>query len=103
MKKNILFVCMLVLWTHAFSQQERQVSHYMYDLISVNPASAGSMEKVSTHAILRQQWVGIDGAPENVVLNLDAPFRLFKADHGVGASIWYDKAGFSEDIDLSLS
>jgi len=47
--------------------------------------------------------VGIDGAPVGVVLNLDAPFKLFKADHGIGTSIWYDALGFNEDINLSLS
>jgi type IX secretion system PorP/SprF family membrane protein len=103
MKKLILVLFASVLWIGAYSQQERQVSHYMYDLVSVNPASAGSKDMISTHAIMRQQWVGIEGAPLGIVLNLDAPFRLFKADHGVGVSIWYDELGFNEDINLSLS
>jgi type IX secretion system PorP/SprF family membrane protein len=103
MKKYFLVLGASVLCIGAFSQQERQLSHYMYDLISINPASAGSTDKISTHAIMRQQWVGIDGAPEDLVLNLDAPFRLFKADHGIGASIWSDKEGFNKDINLTLS
>jgi type IX secretion system PorP/SprF family membrane protein len=103
MKKLILVLLASVLWTGAFSQQERQVSQYMYDLISVNPGSAGSSDMISTHAIYRQQWVGIEGAPEDLVLNMDAPFKLFKADHGVGLSIWNDKLGFNTDINLSLS
>jgi len=41
-------------------------------------------------------------APLGIVLNMDAPFRLFKADHGVGLSIWYDELGFNEDINLSF-
>jgi len=103
MKRLILVLSVAVLWTAAYAQQERQVSHYMYDLISVNPGSAGSTDMINTHAIMRQQWVGIDGAPLGIVLNMDAPFRLFKADHGVGLSIWYDELGFNEDINLSLS
>lgn len=103
MKKLILTFCAFVLWTGAFSQQERQVSHYMYDQISVNPGSAGSSDMITTAAIMRQQWVGIDGAPLGVVLNLSAPFKLGTTHHGVGASIWYDEIGFSEDINLSLS
>jgi len=103
MKKFILVGCTLLIWIGAFSQQERQVSHYMYDLVSINPGSAGSSEMISTHAIMRQQWVGIDGAPLGVVLNLDAPFKLFNANHGVGASIWYDEIGFNKDINATLS
>ena len=103
MKKIITIAGAVILWTGAYAQQERQVSHYMYDLISVNPGSAGSSDMVSTHAIMRQQWVGIDGAPLGVVLNMDAPFKLLKANHGVGVSIGYDEIGFNEDINLSLS
>lgn len=103
MRKIITVLLFAVLFTAAFSQQERQVSHYMYDLVSVNPASAGSSDKINAHGILRQQWVGIDGAPFTGVLNIEGPFKLFNASHGVGASIWYDKLGFNEDINLSVS
>jgi type IX secretion system PorP/SprF family membrane protein len=103
MKKLILIFCAFVLWTSAFSQQERQVSHYMYDHISVNPGSAGSSDMISTTAIMRQQWVGIDGAPVGIILNLSAPIKLGTTHHGVGASIWSDKIGFNKDINLSVS
>jgi type IX secretion system PorP/SprF family membrane protein len=103
MKKILLLFLASVLWTGAFSQQERQVSQYMFDLISVNPGSAGSTDMISTHAILRQQWVGIDRAPQDFIVNLEAPFKLFKAHHGVGLSISDDSWGFNDDINLSLS
>jgi type IX secretion system PorP/SprF family membrane protein len=103
MKKILLLCIASILWIGAYSQQERQVSQYMFDLISVNPGSAGSTDMISTHAILRQQWVGIEGAPQDFVVNLSAPFKLFKAHHGVGLSISDDKLGFNDDINLSLS
>jgi type IX secretion system PorP/SprF family membrane protein len=103
MKKIILIFCAFVLWTGAFSQQERQVSHYMYDQISFNPGSAGSSDQISAHAIMRQQWVGIDGAPLDFIVNLSAPFKLFNANHGAGISIWKDQLGFNNDINLSLN
>jgi len=103
MKKSILIFYAFVLWTSAFSQQERQVSHYMYDHISVNPGSAGSSDMISTTAIMRQQWVGIDGAPVGIILNLSAPVKLGTTHHGVGASIWSDEIGFNKDINLSVS
>lgn len=103
MKKTILVFIALAFYINAKAQQERQVSHYMYDLVSVNPGSAGSSDMISTHAIMRQQWVGIEGAPRDIILNLDAPFRLFGANHGAGLSIYYDEIGFNQDINLSLS
>ncbi len=97
----VFFACMVL--TGAFSQQERQVSHYMYDHISINPGSAGSSDMISTHAIIRQQWPGMDGAPVDFILNLSAPFRLGTTHHGVGLSIWQDELGFNSDIEANLS
>lgn len=103
MRKLILILYACAVWTSAFSQQERQVSQYMFDQISVNPGSAGSSDMISTHAIYRQQWTGIEGAPEDIILNLSAPFKLGSTHHGVGLSIWSDNLGFNKDIDFSLS
>lgn len=97
----VFYAC--AVWTSAFSQQERQVSHYMYDQISVIPGSAGSSEMISTHAIYRQQWAGIEGAPTDFILNLSAPFKLGSTHHGVGLSLWQDEIGFNKDIDLTFS
>ena len=103
MKKLILVYFAIALWISAFSQQERQVSHYMYDQISVNPGSAGSSDMISTHVILRQQWPGIDGAPTDFILNLSAPIKLGTTHHGVGLAIWQDEIGFNKDIDFTVS
>jgi type IX secretion system PorP/SprF family membrane protein len=103
MKKLILIFYILALGTSTYSQQERQVSHYMYDHISVNPGSAGSTDMISTTVLMRQQWVGIDGAPTNFILNLSAPFKLGGTHHGAGASLWRDEIGFNNDIHISVS
>jgi len=103
MKKLILVFFVCIFFADAFSQQERQVSHYMYDQISINPGSAGSSDMISTHAIIRQQWPGIEGGPTDLILNLSAPFRLGTTHHGLGLAIWSDQLGYNSDIDLSLS
>ncbi|MBN1143726.1 MAG: type IX secretion system membrane protein PorP/SprF [Bacteroidales bacterium] len=103
MRKLIIVFFTLALGSIAFTQQERQVSHYMYDHISVNPGSAGSTDMISTTVLYRQQWVGMDGAPNDLILNLSAPFKLGSTNHGVGLSIWQDKLGFTTDGDISLS
>lgn len=97
----VFFACLIL--AGAFSQQERQVSHYMYDHTSFNAGSVGGSDMISTHAIIRQQWPGLEGAPTELILNLSAPFRLGTTHHGVGLSVWQDKLGFNSDIDLTLS
>jgi type IX secretion system PorP/SprF family membrane protein len=102
--KKLMLVCYAVVFaTSAFSQQERQVSHYMYDHISYNPGSAGSSDMISTALIVRQQWTGIEGAPEDFVLDLSAPFKLGSTHHGIGLSLWQDKLGFNNDKDVTVS
>jgi type IX secretion system PorP/SprF family membrane protein len=104
MKRFFQVFCLLTIITNLNAQQERQVSQFMFDKISINPGYAGSYDMITASAILRQQWFGFgDGTPKDIILNLDAPFKLFKKSHGVGLSIYSDNLGFNEDINLSLS
>src|SRR4030042_3331663 len=104
MKKVLQLFYLLTIITNLNAQQERQVSQFMFDQISINPGYAGSYDMITASAILRQQWFGFgDGTPQEIILNLDAPFKLFKKSHGVGLSIYSDNLGFNEDINLSLS
>jgi len=104
MKRVFQVIGLLMMITNLNAQTERQVSQFMFDHISINPAYAGSYDMITASAILRQQWFGFgDGTPQDVILNLDAPFKLFKRNHGVGLSIYSDNLGFNEDINLSLS
>jgi type IX secretion system PorP/SprF family membrane protein len=104
MKRFFQGIVLLTLYTNLNAQVERQVSQFMFDQISINPAYAGSYDMITASAILRQQWFGFgDGTPKDIILNLDAPFKLFKKNHGVGVSIYSDNWGFNKDINLSLS
>ncbi len=103
MRKLIIFFFTLALGSVAFTQQETQVSHYMYDHTSFNPGSAGSTDMISATLIGRRQWVGMDGAPRNLIGNLSAPFKLGSTHHGVGLSVWYDEIAFNKDINFSAS
>jgi type IX secretion system PorP/SprF family membrane protein len=103
-KRLITIICLMTFVNNINAQQERQVSQFMYDNISINPGYAGSYDMILASAIYRNQWLGFgDGAPQNIILNLDAPFKLFKRTHGVGLSIYTDNIGFNKDVNLSLS
>jgi type IX secretion system PorP/SprF family membrane protein len=104
MKRFFQLIGLLTIITNLNAQQERQVSQFMFDHISINPGYAGSYDMITATGILRQQWFGFgEGTPQEIILNLDAPFKLFKKNHGVGISLYRDKLGFNEDINLSLS
>ena len=93
--KKYIIVFLLVLSTYsAWSQQDPQFTQYMYNTISVNPGYAGSREMFSITGLYRNQWVGIDGAPETFTLGIDTPLGK---NVGGGLSIIQDQLGPSQE------
>jgi len=54
------------------AQQIPQFSQYMFNGLYINPAYAGYKEELYAHAMYRKQWMGIKGAPQTVMLGVDA-------------------------------
>ncbi|MBP1840488.1 PorP/SprF family type IX secretion system membrane protein [Formosa algae] len=82
------------------AQQESEYTQYMYNTISVNPAYAGSRESLSMLGIYRNQWVGLDGAPET--LNFSAHSSIGVKGVGMGLGVTSDKIGPSTESLVAL-
>lgn len=87
--KITLLACGLT--TAAAAQQDPQFTQYMFNLLSLNPAYAGSAERVSIKALSRHQWVGFEGAPVTQTLAAHMPLPMEAL--GVGASFMRDEHG----------
>ena len=102
---GVLLSCSLVATSSLFAQQDAQYTQYMYNTVSVNPAYAGSRGHLSIAALYRNQWVGLDGAPETQTLNLHTPMGY--RGMGLGISIVNDKIGPTSetyfDVDFSYT
>lgn len=85
----ILFI--LIGINSVFSQQDPQYTQYMYNTMSINPAYAGSRGMLSATALYRNQWLGLDGAPQTQTVNVHAPIKYSRL--GVGLSIINDQLG----------
>ncbi len=98
-----LFLLSLGIGVHA--QQDAQYTQYMYNTVSVNPGYAGSRGHLSIAALYRNQWLGLDGAPETQTLNLHTP--LGYRGVGLGISVVNDKIGPTSetyfDVDFSYT
>ncbi|HSP11816.1 MAG TPA: type IX secretion system membrane protein PorP/SprF [Salegentibacter sp.] len=92
MKKVYLIILILFVATPATAQQLPQFTQYMYNTISINPAYAGSRDGFSATALNRNQWAGINGAPNTQTLSIHSPLRNDKV--GLGLSVINDKAGY---------
>jgi len=85
----VLISMLLILSIH--SQQDPMYTQYMYNTLSVNPGYAGSRDALSITGLLREQWVGIDGAPSTQTLTIHSP--VYSDNMGLGLSVINDEVG----------
>jgi type IX secretion system PorP/SprF family membrane protein len=81
----------VVLGTAATAQQDPQFTQYMFNMLALNPAYAGSAERVSIKALTRHQWVGFEGAPTTQTLTVHSPLPIESL--ALGGSIMRDSYG----------
>ncbi len=96
MKKYITLALLLIVATVSKlqAQQEAMYSQYMFNTLAINPAYAGSRNVTSATALYRNQWVGINGAPETITFSIDAPMKSKKV--GLGLQVFNDKIGITK-------
>lgn len=69
MKKNIIIIGALFLSYSGLGQQLGQYSQYLNNAFIINPAAAGEHDYFDIDLSYRQQWAGIDDAPQNYYLS----------------------------------
>ncbi len=104
-KGFLLTIILMGMLTTLSAQQDAQYTQYMYNTVSVNPGYAGSRGHLSIAALYRNQWLGLDGAPETQTLNVHTPVGYRGV--GLGLSIVNDKIGPTSetnfDVDFSYT
>jgi type IX secretion system PorP/SprF family membrane protein len=84
-------VLALALGTTLMAQQDPQFTQYMFNLLALNPAYAGSAERASIKALTRHQWVGFEGAPTTQTLAFHTP--VWHESLGLGGTLMRDTHG----------
>lgn len=74
------------------AQQESQYTQYIYNTMSINPAYTGGRGRLSTMALYRSQWVGLDGAPQTLNISGHSPLPS-EPRVGLGLEFTHDKIG----------
>ena len=88
--KKLSIIAILLLPFQMQAQQDPQYTQYMYNMNVVNPAYAGSRENLSFGLLYRDQWVGIEGAPETATAFVHSPVGN---NLGLGLSLISDRIG----------
>lgn len=100
MKKNIKIIkriAVLLLIVAGFSaqaQQDPMYTQYMFNMQTINPAYVGSWESLSFTVLARQQWVGVDGAPETYTFSMQAPLKNERI--ALGLNVISDQVGLEK-------
>ncbi len=103
MKINIKILILVIATLPLVSlnaQQEQHNAHNMFNQLSYNPAFAGSVGAICATGLVRQQWIGFDGAPQSYSINISSPINILHG--GVGASIYQDQLGPQKEIGVKL-
>ncbi|MDC7995137.1 PorP/SprF family type IX secretion system membrane protein [Altibacter sp. HG106] len=92
MNKSV-FICLFLscsFWMFLNAQQDPQYTQYMYNMAQINPAYAGTNERLTVTGMYRRQWSGFDNAPETLTLGIHTPLS---EKIGVGLSVIEDQLG----------
>jgi len=81
------------------AQNEMLLGQYMHHQPFVNVASMGSYGDISGAMFYRNQWVGIEGAPETQGINILMP--IGRKNH-IGTTLVFDRIGVNQLFDASI-
>lgn len=105
--KNYLLVIStftLLLSSTLYGQQNKMLTHFIFDKMTVNPGSTGigMKEGFCGTSIYRNQWDRVAGAPTSVLLNLEGNFERYLPG-GVGLSFFHDAIGVARQNNLVVN
>jgi type IX secretion system PorP/SprF family membrane protein len=80
------------------AQQQPLHTMFMYNKLLVNPAYAGYHEHACASAIVREQWLGFEGAPKSQSLSFNTPLSSQRL--GLGFNLQHRSIGVSTSTTL---
>ncbi|WP_243350205.1 type IX secretion system membrane protein PorP/SprF [Parabacteroides sp. FAFU027] len=89
MKRAILIVVWIFITGTAYCQQDPMFTHTVENMLSLNPAYAGSRDALTATLVYRSQWVGFKGAPVTEVASVHSPIPDQR--HNFGLTFMKDK------------
>ncbi|WP_158963003.1 PorP/SprF family type IX secretion system membrane protein [Myroides fluvii] len=99
-KTAILFSLSVLSFQQINAQQDPQYTQYMYNPATINPAYAGSVDRVQIFGQYRTQWVGLEGAPKTTHLSVTTP--LTDTGLGMGFHFKNDHLGVTDQNSLAI-
>lgn len=99
--KYILVSAILATGTFVHAQNQFHVSQYMLHHGFVNPGAIGNSNALSGAMFYRNQWTGMEGAPNVMGLNFNKPFSQGK--NHLGFTMIHDRIGVSKNFEFTAT
>ncbi len=100
-KALAFFNILLLVVSYSAAQQDQTFSQYMFVRSMYNPGNTGVNNAICATGIMKQQWVGLEGAPTVFGVSIESPVKFLRG--GLGATIISDKAGGFNSTTLKLN
>ncbi len=84
-----------------FAQQDIQFTQYMFNKVFYNPGVTASDGYITANLLGRTQWVGFDGAPQTLNVNVQVPLGFLHG--GLGVGFVKEEIGFFNNTTFKLS
>lgn len=93
--KKLLFSFILTIMSivKVFSQFDAQISQYMFNTASFNPAAVGEGDMIEITGEHRIQWLGMPNAGQTTMFNINSPLKFGQNKSGIGINFLNDKVG----------
>jgi type IX secretion system PorP/SprF family membrane protein len=99
-RKGFISLLLIIFYnTITYAQQVPHYTQYLYNMQVLNPAFVGANSDLSISLLSRQQWVGVEGAPETKTFSING--RTFRG-LGFGVTIINDKLGLANSTNINL-
>lgn len=93
-----LILLLLMMGSPLKAQQDPMYTQYMFNMLPINPAYAGSRDVISLTALYRKQWVNVPGSPQTSTISIDAPIKKEKI--GLGINVFNDRIGVFDNTNF---
>ena len=96
---SFVSACLFLFFNSYYAQQAPHYSQYIYNMEVLNPAFVGSKADLSISLLSRQQWVGVEGAPETKTFSIGG---RIKDGFGLGATLINDQLGLFKSTNMNI-
>jgi type IX secretion system PorP/SprF family membrane protein len=104
LKTKLLTILLVAVIGSVQAQQDKLLTHFIYDKMSINPGKTGLdlYNGICATSIYRNQWDKVNGAPNSAILNIESNLSRWLPG-GIGINFYHDAIGFSRQNNLLLN